>query len=65
MKLKEKYLKAKYEDKIIFKRSSDSVSTPEVHDTWMNSQGIWKKHPVFGDKTTKEVIEWLRGDDML
>ena len=25
--------------------------------------GAWKNHPVFGKKSTRAIIAWLRGDD--
>lgn len=32
-------------------------------EIWQSVEGHWKKHPVFGNMKTKEIIEWLRGSD--
>ena len=63
MKLKERYLKAKYEDKIVFRGEKKTAPQLEAVEAWRRSQGIWKDHPVFGNMSIKEVIEWLRGED--
>jgi hypothetical protein len=63
MKFKERYLKAKYEDKIVFKGDRERAPQSEAKEVWRRSQGIWKDHTVFGNMSTKEVIEWLRGED--
>ena len=63
MKPAERYLKARYEDKIVFTSEKGSVPKLEATEVWKRGQGIWRDHPVFGNMDVKEVIEWLRGED--
>ena len=63
MKPTERYVRAKYEDKIVFTSEKEPASQLEVTEVWKRSQGIWRDHPIFGNMSIKEVIEWLRGED--
>ena len=63
MKTTESYIKARYEDKIVFTDEKETKSQAKVTEIWKKSQGIWRDHPIFGKMSTKEVVEWLRGED--
>jgi hypothetical protein len=63
MRTASQYVKVHYTDKIVFTQSKRAKREGDVLDVWRRSQGIWKDHPVFRSMTTKEVIEWLRGED--
>ncbi|MBI2487201.1 MAG: hypothetical protein HYW01_09635 [Deltaproteobacteria bacterium] len=63
MKTTEPYIKAKYEDKIVFTNEKETKSQVTIIETWKRSQGIWKGHPIFGNMSIKKAIEWLRGED--
>ena len=63
MKTTERYVKAKYDDKIVFTNGKEAKPQPKVAEIWKRSQGVWKDHPIFGNMSTKEVVEWLRGED--
>jgi len=64
-----KYVEVGYRDKIIFIPSKQGTTKQrtkgraDVIATWQRSQGLWTDHPVFHGMTTKEIIEWLRGED--
>jgi hypothetical protein len=57
------YIEVGYEDKVIFQRESKTKGRPDVLATWQRSQGLWIDHPVFQGMNTKDVIDWLRGED--
>lgn len=66
MKPTKPYIKAGYDDKIVFadtKEAPSENSHATVLQVWQRSQGLWKNHPVFGGMNAKEAIEWLRGED--
>ncbi|MHA1334224.1 MAG: hypothetical protein ACTSVV_04140 [Promethearchaeota archaeon] len=61
-------LALKLGDKIIFKSTFDGIMLRKKEDSDMDKilnevMGIWEDHPVYGNKTTKEIIEWIRGPD--
>ncbi len=62
-KTNEKYIEVDYEDKVVFIPKKREKSCLDVIATWQRSQGLWTSHPVFQGMTTKEVVEWLRGED--
>ncbi|MGH7962610.1 MAG: hypothetical protein ACRERD_12420 [Candidatus Binatia bacterium] len=59
----ERYIEVGYEDKVVFTPQKKLKVCPDVATAWRSSQGLWADHPVFQDMTTKEVIEWFRGED--
>lgn len=61
--MRDEYIEVGYEDKVVFTRKEGDNEHPDVRTTWRNSQGLWAHHPVFQGMTTKDIIEWLRGDD--
>ena len=63
MRATSRYVKVRYADKVVFTQSRRPKKDGDVLDVWRRTQGIWKDHPVFRRMTTKEVIEWLRGED--
>ena len=36
---------------------------PDTYKMINEITGIWKDHPLYKDKTTKEIIEMIRGPD--
>ncbi len=58
-----KYIRAGYEDKIVFRSKGKTKGRPAGIATWQRSQGVWADHPVFGGMTVKKIVEWLRGSD--
>ena len=68
-KAKRQYIEVGYRDKIVFTSRRRGVaklqtkSRTNIVDTWQKSQGLWTDHPVFHSMSTKEIMEWLRGED--
>ena len=62
-KVNEKYIEVGYEAKVVFLPKKRIKGRPDVAAAWRRSQGLWANHPIFQGMTTKEVIEWLRGED--
>lgn len=55
-------------DKVIFESISQGILIRKKEDSDINKilneiTGIWKDHPLFKNKTTKEIIEMMRGPD--
>jgi len=55
-------------DKVIFEPIAQGILIRKKEDSDINKvlneiTGIWKDHPLFKDKTTKEIIEMMRGPD--
>ncbi len=55
-------------DKIVFESLPKGFLIRKKEDSDVDKvldeiSGIWKDHPLFKDKTTKEIIEILRGPD--
>lgn len=55
-------------DKVIFESTSQGIMIRKGEESDINKildevSGIWKKNPLFGGKTTKKIIEMLRGPD--
>jgi hypothetical protein len=63
MKAASRYVKVRYEDKVVFTQPRKAQKERNVLAVWRQSQGLWKDHPVFRGMAAKEVIEWLRGED--
>lgn len=63
MKATEHYVKARYDDKVVFTERRKTKRERDVVKVWRQSQGLWQDHPVFQGMAAKEVIEWLRGED--
>jgi hypothetical protein len=63
MRATNRYVRVRYADKVVFTPSRRPKKDANAANVWRRSQGIWKDHPIFGGMTTKEVIEWLRGED--
>jgi hypothetical protein len=63
MKAASRYVKVRYEDKVVFTQHQKAKKKQNVLAVWRRSQGLWKNHPVFRGMAAKEVIEWLRGED--
>ncbi len=63
MKATSRYVRVRYEDKVVFTESKKAKKARNILEVWRQSQGLWKDHPVFHGMAAKEVIEWLRGED--
>lgn len=63
MKTSGRYVRAGYEDKIVFTPKKKAQRQRNVLTVWQQTQGLWKDHPVFHGMAAKEIIEWLRGED--
>lgn len=68
MKATKPYIKASYDDKIIFTDEDERETRRDDRQTtalqaWQKSQGLWKQHPVFETMSVQEAIQWLRGED--
>jgi len=55
-------------DKVVFESISQGILIRKKEDLDINKildeiTGIWKDHPLFKNKTTKEIIEMMRGPD--
>jgi len=55
-------------DKVIFESSSKGIlirkkENSDIDKVINEITGIWKDHPLYKDKTTKEIIEMIRGPD--
>ena len=55
-------------DKIIFESSGKGILIRKKEDADIDKiikeiTGIWKDHPLFQNKSTKEIIEMMRGPD--
>ena len=55
-------------DKVIFESISQGILIRKKEDSNIDKvldeiSGIWIDHPLFKDKTTKEIIEFMRGPD--
>ena len=55
-------------DKVIFESIAQGILIRKKEDLDINKilneiTGMWKDHPLFKDKTTKEIIEIMRGPD--
>ncbi|MHA1291412.1 MAG: AbrB/MazE/SpoVT family DNA-binding domain-containing protein [Promethearchaeota archaeon] len=55
-------------DKVIFESIAQGILIRKKEDLDINKilneiTGIWKDHPLFKNKSTKEIIEMLRGPD--
>ena len=55
-------------DKVIFESITQGILIRKKEDLDINKilneiTGMWKDHPLFKDKTTKEIIEIMRGPD--
>jgi AbrB family looped-hinge helix DNA binding protein len=55
-------------DKIIFESNGNGILIRKKEDSDINEiieevSGIWKEHPLFKNKTVKEIIEMIRGPD--
>ena len=55
-------------DKVIFKSIAQGILIRKKEDSDIGKilnevTGIWKDHPLFKNKTTKEIIEMMRGPD--
>ena len=55
-------------DKVIFESIAQGIIIRKKEDADINKilneiTGIWKDHPLFKNKTTKEIIEMIRGPD--
>ncbi len=55
-------------DKVIFESIAQGILIRKKEDIDINKileeiTGIWKDHPLFKNKTTKEIIEMMRGPD--
>ena len=55
-------------DKVIFQSITQGILIRKKEDSDINKilteiTGIWKDHPLFKNKTTKEIIEMMRGPD--
>ena len=55
-------------DKIIFESNDKGILIRKKEDSDIDKiikevTGIWKQHPLFKNKTTKEIIEMIRGPD--
>ena len=55
-------------DKIIFEPNAKGILIRKKEDSDIDKiikevTGIWKEHPLFKNKTTKEIIEMIRGPD--
>lgn len=59
----EEYIEVGYGDKVVFTPKEEHKGHPDVRATWRRSQGLWAHHPVFKGMTTKEIIDWLRGEE--
>jgi hypothetical protein len=57
MKATEHYVKARYDDKVIFTERKRKRKEHDVVKVWRRSQGLWQDHPVFQGMVAKEVIE--------
>ena len=55
-------------DKVVFESSAKGILIRKKEDSNVvkiinEITGIWKDHPLYKDKTTKEIIEMIRGPD--
>lgn len=55
-------------DKVIFEENEKGILMRKKEDSNIDKivdeiAGTWKNHPLFHDKSTKEIIEMLRGPD--
>ncbi len=55
-------------DKVIFESITQGILIRKKQEIEINNileeiTGIWKDHPLFKDKPTKEIIEMMRGPD--
>lgn len=55
-------------DKVVFESISKGIlirkkEGADIHKLLNEITGIWKDHPLFKNKTTKEIIEMIRGPD--
>jgi AbrB family looped-hinge helix DNA binding protein len=55
-------------DKLIFESITQGIllrkkESSNVNKILEETAGIWRDHPLFKDKDTKEIIEFLRGPD--
>ncbi|MHA1343269.1 MAG: AbrB/MazE/SpoVT family DNA-binding domain-containing protein [Promethearchaeota archaeon] len=55
-------------DKVIFESIAQGILIRKKEDLDINKilneiTGIWKDHPLFKNKSTKEIIEMMRGPD--
>ncbi|MGQ4875691.1 MAG: AbrB/MazE/SpoVT family DNA-binding domain-containing protein [Promethearchaeia archaeon] len=55
-------------DKIVFESTSTGIVLRKKEDSDIDKllnevMGIWEDHPIYKNKTTKEIIEWIRGPD--
>jgi hypothetical protein len=57
------FIEVDYGAKVAFTSQAQPQKYPQVHTAWTQSQGLWKEHPVFHDKTIGDVIAWLRDED--
>jgi hypothetical protein len=57
------FIEVDYGAKVAFTPHAQPQRCMQVHTAWSQSQGLWKDHPVFHDKSIGDVIAWLRGED--
>jgi antitoxin PrlF len=63
-----KKLGVKVGDKLIFESTTQGIllrkkESSNIDKILAETAGIWRDHPLFKDKDTKEIIEFLRGRD--
>lgn len=59
LKIGDKVIFEFYKDGILLRKKENIDITKIIKDV----AGIWKNHPLFANKTTKEIIGMLRGPD--
>ena len=52
-----------YAAKVVFTPKRNGKPGPDLRTAWLQSQGLWKDHPVFRGMPVDDVIAWLRGED--
>ncbi|HEY0087347.1 MAG TPA: hypothetical protein VGB37_00805, partial [Candidatus Lokiarchaeia archaeon] len=55
-------------DKVVFESIEKGIlirkkEVSDINKVINEITGIWKDHPLYKDKTTKEIIEMIRGPD--
>ncbi len=60
---KEPFIEVDYAAKVVFTPKRNGKSSPDLRTAWLQSQGLWKDHPVFRGMPVDDVIAWLRGED--
>lgn len=55
-------------DKVVFEPIHEGILIRKKEESKIGSildeiTGIWEDHPLFHDKTTREIIEMMRGPD--